>query len=150
MFTQEKFLAAIYAWGAEKNGERILPYCSFRCTGHDDNFVDSADLTQKILAKMQLPTETSAEIAFRTLLAEGLEPTDGLTERKRENAARLRQQKKVEEAVAVVQSVPLTKDELDSFVTMTPAEVREKRATDLYFKTRYDEAARLYGFQVYE
>src|ERR1700741_3267588 len=101
MFTQEKFLTAIHTW-AGKNGERILPYYS-------------ADLTGKILAKMQLPTETSAEIAFRTLLAEGLEPTDGLTERQRANGARARQQKKVEEAIGVVRSVPLTKDELDSF-----------------------------------
>jgi hypothetical protein len=135
MFTKEKFQSAVFAW-AEKNGERILPYFS-------------NDLTSKILAKMQLPTETSAEIAFRTLLAEGLEPTDGLTERKRQNAARARQQKKVEEAVAVVKSVPLEKSELDLFVQMTPAEVKEKRATDLFFRTRYDEAAKLYGFQVY-
>jgi hypothetical protein len=149
MFTQEKFLAAIYAW-AEKNGERILPYWS----ADDDVIVVGGKglplLIGKILEKMQLPTETSAEIAFRTLLAEGLEPTDGLTQRKRENAARARQQKKVEEAVEVVKAVPLSKAELDEFVQLTPQEVREKRANDLYFRTRYDEAARLYGFQVYE
>jgi hypothetical protein len=134
MFTEEKFISALCAW-ASKNGERVLPYFS-------------EDLQSKILERMQLPTETSVEIAFRTLLAEGLKPTDGLTERQRANAARARQQQKIEEAVQAVQSVPLSKEELDAFSQMSHAEVRSQYASDLYFKTRYDEAVRLFGFQV--
>ena len=117
------------------------------------NRYQSDDLIDAVVDGMvdTLPTQIAAEITFNRLVAEDeIQRTDGKTSADDAAAMAEAAKRNFDRVVAEVEAPPLSREELETFYSMSPRERAEHYwAGDGYnsFRVRFDKAIKEHGFE---
>jgi hypothetical protein len=91
-----------------------------------------------------IPSKVSLLRAIRAL---GLRRVDGGSAASDAREAEQAAQKRINDAVAQAQSIPLTNEEMQEFGSLSAQDLSRRYEEDAWFRTRYDIAIRTWGFR---
>jgi hypothetical protein len=132
MYTRKNYVDAMFASDhykkvkSESAGKALVAFLM------EEQWVPSNLTIERAIARLDLPR------------------TDGGSDRKDANERRRAAQAQFAQALANAEALELTKDELDEFLSLSPAEVQRRWYAEDgdFFRVRYGKAARIWSFRL--